>query len=195
MRTLKIMVCILVAMVAVGCGASASEIAKKDAQNLAYQLGNEKMSGDRANDKLMDIVKIVKDNKLAYTDIGRSYGELVDKVKFDYISDAKDRVNELRGTHADPPEAQRLKMEIGRLLKHAGASPGQANTSDAEINQLVARNGLEFAQRSGAKITPAMYAAAGLRPNVVTRTRTIVKRVPAKAPAKKPTTRRHTTRR
>ncbi len=197
MRCLKIVGALLVLAIVAGCGTSASDLAKKDAQSMAYQLANTKMSGDQALDQLHAIENILTKNKLGFTDIGRSRSELSDKVTAAYMNDAKRTVNELRGTHADLSRAKALKSEIQRCLKLASNSYGSVGTSDDEIARIIGRNSLEEADRSGAKVTPAMMIAAGMKVPIITRTRTVIQRVPARpavtrkplAPAKKPVTR------
>ena len=194
MRTLKIVGAILGLAIAAGCGTSASDLAKKDAMTMAYNIANTKMTGDQSKEQLIAIETILAKNKLNFTDISRSRGEIADKVRLNYANDAKERTNQLRATHAKPEEAKAMKTEIDRYLKAAGKSSGEIGTSDAELSRLVARNGLEFAQRNaGGTISPSTYIAAGLPVPTITRTRTVIQRVPVrpavakKAPAKKPT--------
>ncbi len=196
MRTLKIVGSVLLAVIlTVGCGTSAVEKNKQTAQSMAYQLMNTKMTGDQSLDQLHAIENILKESKLGFIAIGRSRTELSDKVAANYISDAKSTVNELRGTHADVSRAKVLKGEVQRCLKLANNSYGAAGTSDQEIAQIIGRNGLEEAQRSGAKVTPAMMTAAGMKVPIITRTRTVIQRVPVRpAAGKKPVSRARRTR-
>lgn len=172
--------------VTVACGAQSSAVAKKDAANLFQELRTNRLAGDIAAGKVVQIYQILEQNELKLADINTTDGELLEIVRRGYHNDAMATLAHLKQMHGHPIEAYKVKTDIERYLREAGKTPKEIGSSADELNRLVARNALQYARQQGVTLTNADYRAAGIPVPVEIRTRTV--RVPARpaAPTRKP---------
>jgi hypothetical protein len=187
MRRVVQLVLIVVVSVAsvVACGGpSKAEVAKQEAVNKAIKqfssLRNDSLSGLKAQQVVADIRATLDEAKLSFGDIGTNETELLRLIYAGWASDAQHTLASLRDIKALPEQAKDMKLQFIEEQRRSERVLSGFGTSEAELNNIVNRNALEFIQRNGGKPTPAQYRAAGLPVPTITKTRTIIKHLPAK---------------
>ncbi len=185
------------ALVLTACGPSKAqqeqarlEAARKEAVSSAQtkfaELRTGRLTGDQAAAKARSLYDTLDKVHLYPDAIGiQDPKELDSIVKEAYAGDVHMDLRSLQDTHANVEGAKVVKAAIERSVNLSGKTLADFNTSEARLNQSVARNALEMAaEQPGVRITPAMYRAAGLPPNAVIKRVPVRVLVPAKQPAR-----------
>ncbi|MEK9157732.1 MAG: hypothetical protein AAB638_00935 [Patescibacteria group bacterium] len=175
---------VLVASVVACGGPSKAEIAKQSARDEAIKkfssLRNDSPSGAQAEELSVQILSQLASVDLTLDVIGTNGDELTKFIQEGWARDARVTLRSLRDMKALPEQAKTMKLQFVDESRRSEKVLANFGTSEAELNNIVNRNALEFIQRNGGRPTPAQYQAAGLPVPTITKTRTIVKRVPAK---------------
>lgn len=171
---------VLAVAMMVACGPSKIEVAEQKAIEQFSSLRNDPLTGLQAEKVVGEMENVLFGAKLTLSDIGTNEAELNRLVDAGWTRDAKATLIVLRDMKATPEQAKDVKLQFIEEQRRSQKVLSNFGTSEAELNRIVSRNALEFIQRNGGKPTPADYKAAGLPVPTITKTRTVIKRVPAK---------------
>ncbi len=174
----------ILAITLVACGPSKEEIAKNEAKQEATKaalvIANGTISGDSAEAQRSHIYDVLRAVDLVLADVPLEASTLDYQVREAHGRDAAYTFRTFWSTKAAPEQAQELKAKFILQAKQAGKTFEDFRTSSQEMSQVIARNSVEIMQANGGKPTVAMLRAAGMTVPTIVKTRTIIKRVPAK---------------